>query len=198
MHLVTQPILKPEGTKVRYTIQTEQSTFTVRAFATGLLAAFGHSPAIAIPDFEGEIHIGEEIAEQSSLHLVVHSASLKVIDDIREKDRLEIDRIMHKEVLESDSFPEILYDCSRLSASKTGDGTYWLALNGYLTLHGVTRMQPVSARVDLNGDALRAGGECSIRQSDYEIQPVSAVGGTIKVKDELKFRFDISARRQTG
>ena len=64
------------------------------------------------------------------------------------------------------------------SASKTGDGQYWVALNGELTLHGVTRTQPVSARVWLNGDTLRAAGDFSLRQSDYEIRPVSAAGGT--------------------
>jgi hypothetical protein len=69
-------------------------------------------------------------------------------------------------------------------------------LDGELTLHGVARTQPVSARVSVNGDVLRAMGDFSVRQSDYEIRPVSAVGGTIKLKDELKLSFDISARKQ--
>jgi hypothetical protein len=32
--------------------------------------------------------------------------------------------------------------------------------------------------------------------SDFEIRPVSAAGGTIKLKDELKLSFDIAARKQ--
>jgi hypothetical protein len=43
---------------------------------------------------------------------------------------------------------------------------------------------------------LRAAGEFSVRQSDYEIRPVSALGGAVKLKDELKLSFDISARKQ--
>jgi hypothetical protein len=43
---------------------------------------------------------------------------------------------------------------------------------------------------------LRAFGEVSLRQSDYNIKPVSAVGGGLKVKDEVKFTFDIAARKQ--
>jgi hypothetical protein len=35
-----------------------------------------------------------------------------------------------------------------------------------------------------------------VRQSDYEIRPVSAVGGAVKLKDELKLSFDITARKQ--
>jgi polyisoprenoid-binding protein YceI len=168
----------------------------VRAFATGLLSAFAHNPTIAIADFEGEIVLNPDAIDQSSLHIVIHSTSLSVTDDISEKDRDEINRRMSDEVLESGSFPDIVYECSRVSASKTGEGQYWMALNGELTLHGVQRSQPVSARVAVNGTALRATGEFSIRQSDYEIRPATAAGGTIKLKDELKLAFDISARKQ--
>lgn len=183
-------------TTVRYLIDGEKSMFTVRAFATGMLSAFGHNPTISIPNFEGEILLNPEAVEQSSLRLVIHSASLNDTDDISEKDRNEINRAMHQEVLESDSYPDIAYECSSLTANKTGEGQYWVTLNGKLALHGVTRAQPVSARVSLNADTLRAAGDFSVRQSDYDIKPVSAVGGTIKLKDELKLSFDITARKQ--
>jgi polyisoprenoid-binding protein YceI len=182
---------------IRYLIDARKSTFTVRAFATGLLSALGHSPTIAITDFEGEVSLNPDAIEQSSLRMVIHSASLTVVDDIREKDRKEINRTMHHEVLEDDSFSEIVYECSRVSASRIAEGQYLASLNGELTLHGVTRDQSVSARVWLSGDMLRATGDFSVRQSDYEIRPVSAVGGTIKLKDELKLTFDISARKKS-
>jgi polyisoprenoid-binding protein YceI len=196
VHYAIDSTRTPEGATVHYVIQTKGSTFTVRAFATGLLSAFGHNPVISIPDFEGEIFVNPEAMEQSSLRIAIHSSSLTVIGDISEKDREEINHRMHAEVLESDSFPDIVYECSRVSASKTGEGQYWVALNGDLTLHGTTRSQPVSARVSLKGDTLRATGDFSIRQSDYEIRPVSALGGAVKLKDELKLSFDISARKQ--
>jgi len=196
VHYALELTNTPEAATVRYLIETKGGSFVVRAFATGLLSVFGHNPTIAIPDFEGEILLNPEAVEQSSLRLAIHAASLNDTDDISEKDRNEINRAMHQEVLESDSYPDIVYECSSLTASKTGEGQYWVALNGELTLHGVTRTQPVSARVSLNADKLRAAGDFSVRQSDYEIRPVSAVGGTIKLKDELKLSFDISARKQ--
>jgi polyisoprenoid-binding protein YceI len=196
VHYALELTNTPEAATVRYLIETKVGSFVVRAFATGLLSVFGHNPTIAIPDFEGEILLNPEAVEQSSLRLAIHAASLNDTDDISEKDRNEINRAMHQEVLESDSYPDIVYECSSLTASKTGEGQYWVALNGELTLHGVTRTQPVSARVSLNADKLRAAGDFSVRQSDYEIRPVSAVGGTIKLKDELKLSFDISARKQ--
>ncbi|MGA6986452.1 MAG: YceI family protein [Terriglobales bacterium] len=191
-----KPTVTPEDTTAQYIIETKGSTFTVKAFAAGLLSALGHSPTIAIPDFEGEIFLNPDAVEQSSLRIVIHSASLTVTDDISEKDRQEINRRMHDEVLESDSFPDIVYECSRVSASKTGEGQYWAALNGELTLHGEKRTQPVSVRVSVNGSTLHATGDFSVRQSDYEIRPVSALGGTVKLKDELKLSFDITARKQ--
>jgi polyisoprenoid-binding protein YceI len=187
---------KPEDVTVDYLIVSKGSNFSARAFATGLLAALGHNPTITIPEFEGTISLNPDAVEQSSLRIVLQSAAFAVIDDINEADRAEVDRRMHAEVLESDSFPNIVYECSRLSASKTGEGQYWVALNGDLTLHGVTRPQSVSARVWLNGDALRAAGDFSIRQSDYQLRPVSAIGGAVKLKDEIKLSFDINAHKQ--
>jgi hypothetical protein len=39
-------------------------------------------------------------------------------------------------------------------------------------------------------------GDFTLSQKEYEIRPVSAVGGTIKLKDELKLTFDMNARKQ--
>ena len=186
----------PQATRVRYLIDAKRSTFIVRGFATGMLSAFAHSPTIAIADFQGEVEWSSSALEDASLRLVIQAASLSVTDDISDQDRREIERKMHHEVLEADGFPEIIYECPRVSSIQTmGEGRFTVVLNGELLLHGVTCAQPVSARVTLNGDSLRAVGDFSVRQSDYEITPVSAAGGTIKLKDELKLTFDITARK---
>jgi polyisoprenoid-binding protein YceI len=187
----------PQSTKLRYLVDANGSRFTVRAYATGMLSAFGHNPTIAIPDVQGEVQFASGTLEDATLRIVIQAASLVVTDDISDNDRQEIERRMHDEVLETNGFPEIIYECSHASSiQKMGEGLYLVALNGELALHGVTRNLPVSARVTLKGDSVRAAGEFSIRQSDYEIRPVSAAGGTVKLKDELKLSFDISARKQ--
>jgi len=191
----TGPML--EGTAVRYIIDTTGSTFFVKATSTGLLSAFGHDPKIAIRDFQGDADFtpnGGSLLD-AHLQLRIRADSLKVVDDISEKDRNEIQQRMYDEVLEIDRFPEIAYKCSRATASGNGD-RYWVSLNGELTLHGVTRALPVSARVIVNGSSLRATGDFTLKQSEFEIAPVSAAAGAIRVKDELKFTFDILARKQ--
>jgi polyisoprenoid-binding protein YceI len=181
---------------VRYVISAKSSKFTLRAFATGLLSAFAHSPVVSIPDFEGDVLVHTGGIENSSVRVLIRAASLVVVSDVPDKDRAEINRRMQQEVLESDRFPDIEYECGQISAKQTSEGQYGAVLDGKLSLHGVTRTQPLSAHVTVSEDSLRAAGEFSVRLSDYEISPVTAVGGAIKLKDELRVSFDVKAQRQ--
>lgn len=97
---------------------------------------------------------------------------------------------MYDEVLETDRYPEILYECSQVSAS-VSDGRHSVTLDGELTLHGVTQRLPVPANVVVSGDLLRASGDFSLRQSDYGILPITVAAGALRVKS-----FDIVARKQ--
>ncbi len=182
---------------VRYALAPNVSRFTVRAFASGMLSAFGHSPTFVIRQYSVEAQLDPATLEGASLRLVVQSGSLEVADNISDKDRLEIEGQMRNEVLETAKYPDIRFECSRVTVNKTGDGQYNVSLNGNLTLHGVTRGQSVSGKVVVTGDMLRAFGECSLRQSDYGIKLVSALGGGLKVKDEVKLSFDLVARKQS-
>jgi polyisoprenoid-binding protein YceI len=98
--------------------------------------------------------------------------------------------------LETAKFPEILYEASNISVTKMADMLYSAALKGNFTLHGVSRSLPISVRVALLGSMLRASGDFSLNQTDFDIKLVSVAGGSLKLKDELKFSFEIVARRQ--
>jgi polyisoprenoid-binding protein YceI len=186
----------PETAMDRYVIDGRASRFTVRAFATGLLSAMGHNPTIGIRDFSGEVRFNPDKMDAGSFRLVVKTSSLSVQDDISDKDRREIERLMNQEVLETATFSEILYDARSIAVTKMSEMLYSAALQGDLTLHGVTHRQPITARVTLLGRMLRASGDFSLNQTDYNIKLVSVAGGAIKLKDELKFSFEIVARRQ--
>ena len=183
-------------TVARYTINARASRFTVRVFAKGVLSAFGHNPTIAIHDFSGEAQINSEKLEGSGLRLTIAASSLTVMDDISDKDRQEIERQMLQDVLEVSAYPEIVYECSKLSANQTGEGQYSVELNGELMLHGLTRDQRIAARITLSGATLTAFGDFSLNQTDYGIRLVSALGGALKVKDEVKCSFNIVAQKQ--
>jgi polyisoprenoid-binding protein YceI len=179
-----------------YLIDGRASRFTVRAFASGMLAAMGHNPSVGIREFSGEMSFDPEKAEAGSFRLGVNAASLSIQDDVSEKDRREMERLMNQEVLEAAKFPEIRYEASDITVTRVSEMLYSAALNGELTLHGVTRRQPINARITLLGSMLRASGDFTLDQTDYNIKLVSVAGGVLKVKDELKFSFEIVARKQ--
>ncbi|MGB0125238.1 MAG: hypothetical protein WA419_18105 [Silvibacterium sp.] len=105
----------------RYIVDGRSSQFTVRAFATGLLAAMGHNPTIGIRDFSGEMKFNPDQLEAGSFRLAVKASSLSVQDDISDKDRREIERLMNQEVLETAKFAEILYEAPGISVTKASD-----------------------------------------------------------------------------
>ena len=169
----------------------------MQASSTGLLSAFGHDPRIAIREFHGDVEFNTAATtlDDARLQMRIQADSMEVVDDISEKDREEIERRTSMEVLQSDRFPDIAYECLHVTGSGNGQ-RYWLALNGELTLRGVTRSLPVNARLTVNGNSLRASGEFSVKQSEFGIAVVTALGGAIRVKDELKCTFDVLARKQ--
>lgn len=169
---------------------------TVRAFASGLLAAFGHNPVIAVRDFSGEAQLEEGALDRATLRFTVGAASLRIENDISDKDRREMQRVMNTEVIEAQKFPEITYECSSVSVNNSGDGKFMVVLNGQLSLHGVRRPEPIRASVLVLGNMLRASGEFTLRQSDYQIKPATAVAGGLKLKDELTVIFDVVSRKQ--
>jgi polyisoprenoid-binding protein YceI len=182
--------------KANYQVDAARSQFTAQVLSGGLLSAFGHSPVIAIRNFSCEVEVDAEAIEHSRLRMVIDAASLAVKNDISDKDRAEIERTMREEILETSAYPEIVYECSNLAASKAGEAEYSVTLSGDLLMHGVTRSEAVAARVALTGDSLRAFGTFSLLQTDYDLKLASVAGGALKVKDEVKFSFNIVARRK--
>ena len=185
-----------KGLTPSYVVDAGMSRFQVKAIAAGMLSAFGHNPTIAIRGFTGEAWFRSEALEQSSLRMEIDAGSLELTGNINEKDRREMTSTMKEEVLETDRYPEIRFEGSGIAATKITEGMYRITLAGKLSLHGVERDLEVPCNVIAGDDTLRANGEFSIRQTDYHIKLVSVAGGALKLKDELRFTFDIVAHRR--
>lgn len=189
--------MSPEASAVHYMIDLTNSRFTVRAFATGLLSGLGHNPVIGIREFSGEVSFASDNLAGSSIGMTINAGSFEVQNDVSEKDRSEITRTMNDQVLEVKRFPEIAFESRQVSGMQLGESLYVLKIEGDLFLHGVTRSQTVSANVAPSDEKLRAYGEFSIKQSDFKIRLVSVAAGALKVKDELKLVFDITATKDS-
>ncbi|HXG68246.1 MAG TPA: YceI family protein [Blastocatellia bacterium] len=181
---------------VKYRLDSSQSKFIVRAPVGGLFSAFGHDHTIAIREFTGEAELTPGTLTPASLQMTIKADSLAVTDKVSDSDRQKIEATMRQEVLETSKHPEIIFRSTGVEANQTGEGQYQAKISGDLTLRGVTRSVLITAQVTVSGDTLRARGAFPLKQSAYNIKPVSVLGGTIKVKDELKLSFDIVAHKQ--
>ena len=175
----------------RYHIDAGQSTFMVHAFVGGLLSAFGHNHNIAIKDISGETEYTDGTLTPASLHMRVVANSLTVTDKVSESDRQSIEKTMREQVLETGKHADITFNSTKVEATRNSDTQFQAKIWGDLTLHGVTHNIPINAQLTFDNKSVRARGEFSLKMSDYSIKPPSVGGGTVTVKDTLKFNFNI-------
>lgn len=175
----------------RFRIDAGQSTFMVHAFVGGLLSGFGHNHNIAIRDISGETEYTDDTVAPASLQMRIRANSLAVTDKVSDSDRQKIETTMRNETIETGKYPEITFHSTKIEATKKSDGVYQSRIWGDLTLHGVTHNILINAELTFGDKTLRARGAFSLKMTDYGIKPPSVAGGTITVKDTLKFDFSI-------
>ena len=180
----------------RYVIDVTASRFTVQAFATGMLSAFGHNPTIGIRDYEAEIQFVPETFENARVHGKVQTSAMEVLDEMKRDDRQKLEQEMFDKVLDVNHFPVAVYESKEITVQKLSENLLQAHLSGELSFHGVTQAHSFDARVTSMESMLRISGEFPLRQSDYGIKPVSFAGGALRLKDEVKFKFELVARKQ--
>jgi polyisoprenoid-binding protein YceI len=192
MQTATQRGLAP----VIFIIDKSASRFTVQAFATGLLSAFGHNPTIAIRDYEGVIQFTPETFANASVRVSLKTTGLDVLDEMKSSDLKQLEQAMYGQVLDADHFPTASYESNDVRVDKPANGPILVHVNGILNFHGIIQNHPLEAHVVELGSMLRVSGEFALRQSNFGIKPVSFAAGALRLKDELKFKFELVARRQ--
>ena len=191
----------PAGTQrglapVKFLIDAAASRFTVQAFATGLLSAFGHNPTIGIRDCDGEIQFASDGYQDAQVRVTVRTTGMEVLDEMKKDDRKKLEQEMNEKVLEVGRFPTAVFESKQIAVDKLGDSLVHARVTGELSFHGVTRTHSLEARVTNLESILRISGDFSLRQSDYGIKPTSFAAGALRLKDEVKFNFELLARKQ--
>ena len=181
---------------VKFKIDAAASRFTVQAFATGLLSAFGHNPTIAMRDYDGEIQFNPDTIDNASVRVTVRTGAMEVVDEMKNDDRKKLEQTMYDQVLEPNRFPTAVYESKQMTVQKDSAEQWRVHVAGELSFHGATQSHSFDARVNHMGTTMRIVGEFPLRQSDYGIKPVSFAGGALKSKDEVKFNFQMVARPQ--
>jgi polyisoprenoid-binding protein YceI len=189
---------QPEFSGVHYVMDTRLSQFTAQAFASGMISVVAHSPKIAIRDWTGEVRFEPESLKDASLVVRGKTASLEVLDELRDDDRRQLHRVMNQEVLEVTTFPEFVFESTAVAAEKQKQDLYRVNVMGKLTLHGVTNGHSFFAQVAFGADSFRAYGDFTLSQTDYAIKVASIAGGTLKLQDELKCSFYVVAKKKVN
>jgi polyisoprenoid-binding protein YceI len=180
----------------RYEINASKSRFMVHANRTGPLWFKGHSHRIAARDFSGEASLTPNVLNPASLEMTVKSESLEETDpEFTQEQKNIINKELDDIVLESAKYPEISFKSTQVTGQLANPWTFEIRITGDLTLHGVTKQITIPASVTLSSDSFRAVGEFDIDRDDFGVKATSAFHGTIRVKNNIKFVFDIIANR---
>jgi polyisoprenoid-binding protein YceI len=179
---------------IHYKIDAGQSKFMARAFSGGPLWFKGHDHFVVIRDLNGDAQLTPGAISPASLQMTARADSLMETRDVfTEPQKQIINRELREIVLETVKYPEITFKSTEVAIKPLTGGQFRANIGGNLTLHGITRHITIQTQVTLSGDALRAQGEFTIRRNDYNVKATSAFHGLVRVRDKIKFTFDIVA-----
>ena len=179
-----------------YVVDPAASAVQVHVGKSGVFGFAGHTHDVAAERFEGRVEADAEDLARSSVELSFEAAGLKVsAQGEPEGDAPKVQEVMAgPKVLDVARFPKIVFRSRTISGRRTADGVYEAQVTGELDLHGLARVITVPVRIELSGDTLTASGKTTLGQRLFGIEPVSAGGGTVKVKNELGIEFRVVAR----
>lgn len=179
-----------------YTVVAEQSAVRIHVGKSGLFGFAGHEHDIVAPVAQGTVVADPADLGRSSVTLSFDAAALKVTGEGEPaKDVPQVQaKMVGPEVLDAARFRSISFRSRSVTGKEVKAGVYDLQVTGELDLHGVSRSLTLPLRVEVAADALTATGKTTLRHSDFGMQPVSAGGGTVKVKNEIGVDFRIVAR----
>ena len=180
----------------RYRLDASQSKFIAHALRGGLLWFKGHDHLIAARDFSGEAEITTDTINPASLLLVVKADSMTETNSVfTDQQKQIINKELREIVLLPAQYPDITFRSAEADGKAIGNNEYDLKIRGDLTLHGVTHPIVIPTRVTLSGNDMRARGEFSINRSDFQVKATSAFHGMVRVRNKIKFSFDVVGHR---
>jgi polyisoprenoid-binding protein YceI len=209
-----------EGTP--YDVVADESLLTIRVYRGGALASAGHNHVIASHALSGTVYVPGDLMRASFelrfpvAELTIDEAALREREnpadfaaDVSESARQGTRRNMLSEaLLDAERHPQIVLRALRLEvrgdaareAGAAGGAASVAAREGtaltrvQTTVRGEVRALTFPVSYRLEGDALTASGDATLRQSELGLTPFSAMLGALQVQDEMRVSFRIVAR----
>lgn len=179
-----------------YRIDSARSLAVVRVYRAGPLARLGHDHVVASRAIHGYAALAPA-APRADLYvplarLTVDEPALRAAAGFGTQPSprdIEGTRTnMLEKVLEVERFPFAVLRVERRPDSP--------ALDVSATIHGVTRRISIPVETGLpSRSLLYVRGEFSLKQTEFGIEPFSALGGALRVADRVDVMFEVYARR---
>ena len=191
--LCTPPLAAAPRT---FVVDPAASSVRIHVGKSGAFSFAGHMHEVVAPALSGEVRADPADLAASTVTLTFEAAALKVLAEGEPAgDAPKVEEVMRgPKVLDSARFPAVTFQSQRVSGRDAGGGAYDLELAGEIALHGVTRPITLPVHVEVSGDTLTASGKAVLRHDQFGMQPVSAAGGSVKVKNEIEIEYRIVAR----
>lgn len=200
-HQVYRQLQTAEGQV--YRLDPKASQVRIHVYRGGKLAAQGHNHVILAPEFEGAAFLPRDGLEQARFDLVVPVERLEVDPpavraEIGGSFATEADdkarsgtrsNMLSAAVLDAERFPRF-----SLNALEVAGELPKIVARTAITVRGVTREQWLPMDVQLDADGLVVTGALAISQRDFGIEPFSALGGLLRVQDQLLIEFRLVGR----
>lgn len=178
-------------------VDAADSQVLIEVGKAGVFGFAGHAHQVSAADVHGQVTFDQADLSQSGVSLEFGAAALRVTGkDEPPADVSEVQRVMLSDrVLDVERFPAIIFRSRRVSVAARTATAADLLIEGDLTMHGTTRPLTIRASVSVDtGGRLTARGSCPLMQSDFGMLPVTAAGGTVRVRDEVVVQFVLRAR----
>ena len=131
----------------------------------------------------------DDASGQAGGELVVDSASGQSGSDGR-------DKRMHKDILESPKYSDIVFTPQHIKGTVAADGKSQVDVDGLLTMHGKSRPMTLSLVVQLQGGAGSADGTFTVRYQEWGLKNPSTF--VLRVSDKVEIRVHASGRLAHG
>jgi hypothetical protein len=157
------------------TFDAEAVDCRVSVFVDGMASSFGHDATLKVTS------LSVDIGEDDGITADFDAGSLRVINDISDSNRRDIERNAEK-TLEPRKYPKIQF--RSVSVVRDGDRA---RVEGDLTLHGVT--QQIS--LDAHDDGRQWNAKVVLDQRKFGIKPFSAMLGALKIKPNVEVNITV-------
>ena len=187
-----------------YRIDPQTSDVRLLVYRDGVLSTFGHNHVVSLKDFTGTIHLQPKLA-QSRVELDIPVDRL-VVDDAAARQEGEDfasepskddaagtrTNMLSNALLNAKQFPAIKVTGTSGPVDTKNSATLGLSVQ----LVGQEIKLTIPATLKLEGDQLEASGAVELSHEQLGLKPFSALLGSLRVAEQMKFKYRIQARKQ--